>query len=226
MVFRGQVIEENIMLWADPEDLSELLHVFKYVDTANRCFTLSRLEQAGQHRNGCGFTSSIVTQKSKYLAIIHVHIGVVHSNLLSKLLSQPCDAQALTSFLLSLELVVNLFKVMLIVLDQIFFLILFINCPPLFAFATEVPRFGDTVLTGHDLIHVHTQQRVKDYVKKHDGKAVQEGIFLVDYVDRIPSGTSTRAQIEPKYLFDALVHCHIWQNTKGVLNRARSGTVP
>ena len=92
--------EKNIVLGANSKIFAKRVHIFEDVNAEDCGFAICNIKQAGEHRNSCSLSSSIVTKKRKDLAWVHSHAGVIDSNFsLWKYFSQTSDFKsvALTS---------------------------------------------------------------------------------------------------------------------------------
>ena len=99
------------MLRAYTKLLSDFIHLSKNVkakDLGNACIGL---DETSEHWYGGCLSSTIVTKQGKYLSIIHGQINIVDSCLVTKLLDQSSDFQALLIRFLSLEVVINSFEI-------------------------------------------------------------------------------------------------------------------
>jgi len=74
MFFWCKVLKQDVMLRADAEYLSELIHIVEDTQIENRSLSSCGLNQTSEHADGCGLTSSIMSKQGEYLAIIYVDI--------------------------------------------------------------------------------------------------------------------------------------------------------
>ena len=74
MFFGCKVLKQDVMLRADAEYLSELIHIVEDTQIENRCLSSCGLNQASEDAYGCGLPSTIMSKQSEYLAIIYVDI--------------------------------------------------------------------------------------------------------------------------------------------------------
>ena len=78
MLSSGQKIEEDIVLRADAHKLSNLVHLLEHVDVEDFGLALRLLYKTCQHRDCRTFSSSVMAEEGKNLAVIHLDIDTCY----------------------------------------------------------------------------------------------------------------------------------------------------
>ena len=76
MLTDGKKVEENIVLWANAEILSKLLHVVEDIKAIHCSLTLCWFDQSCQHTDSRCFSCTVMSQQRKNLSFIHGHTFV------------------------------------------------------------------------------------------------------------------------------------------------------
>jgi hypothetical protein len=111
-----KVLKQNVMLWTDSKNLSEIVHFIKDTHSKDLCRSLACLNKTSKHRDSGGLSSAVVTQKCEYLPIIHGDIRVLNSDLGTEFTSESSDFEAFVCLLLTTKGFWDLFKVLRVLL--------------------------------------------------------------------------------------------------------------
>lgn len=110
MFFGSELREKNVVLRADSENCSEFIHFVEDICVKYLGVSLCWGKQTCQHWESSCFSCSIVTQESKYLVFKHSNFESVNSEFVFEFLYKAIYPQALSFWLLFLELLWQFFE--------------------------------------------------------------------------------------------------------------------
>lgn len=80
MIIYGEFRPDNIVLGANSKVCANLAHLIANAEPSHECLSARYRDQTSQHGNCCGLTSTVVTQESSNLSIVHSKVKSVHSS--------------------------------------------------------------------------------------------------------------------------------------------------
>lgn len=80
MIIYGEFRPDNIVLGANSKVCANLAHLIANAESSHECLSARYRDQTSQHGNCCGLTSTVVTQESSNLSIVHSKVKSVHSS--------------------------------------------------------------------------------------------------------------------------------------------------